>query len=205
MNHPRGLILGFGPLLFAACEDKGGDSGALVELPEETDTVDLTGDSVALIPDTADDGLGDEEPEHWLSITQEGVWEMTPRGGPWTTMTGELVVTEILDEDIENPTCSLTYALTGEGVEAPGCETCDVAFLVSFYVSEGDPESCSDPDLPLQDEERTFGWSEVDSTIYLDYAGTGVWIPWYEGEIDEDTLTFTYSAELAKVVEEEDE
>ncbi len=205
MSDRSWRILGLPLLLLAACEDKGGETGAEVELPAETDTQDLTGDSVALIPDTFSDALGDEEPLHWLTITQEGVWEMTPRGGPWTTLTGTLLVTEVLDEDLENPTCALTYALTGEGVEAPGCETCDVAFNIAFYLAEGDLEACSDPDLPLADEERVFGWSELDSTIYLDYAGTGTWIPWYEGALDEDTLSYSWTTELAVVVEEEDE
>lgn len=199
------LTLGLALPFLAACDDKGGDTAAEVGLPEETDTVDRTGDSVALIPDTFSDALGDEEPAHWLTITQEGVWEMTPRGGPWTTMTGTLLVTEILDEDLENPTCELSYALTGEAVQAPGCETCDVAFNLAFYLSDGDPEGCSDPDLPLADEERVLGWSEVDSTIYLDYAGMGTWIPWYDGELDEDTLSFFWTTTLAQYVPEEDD
>lgn len=205
MSDRPWLFPAFVALSLGGCSDKGDDTGAQVGLPDETDTQDLTGDSVALIADTFDDSLGDDEPEHWLALAQEGVWELTPRGGPWTTLTGSLLATEVLDEDVENPLCEVSYALTGEEADASGCDTCEVAFLVSFYVNEGAPEDCADPDLPITDEQRVYGWSEVDSTIYLDYAGTGVWIPWYLGEVDEDTITFSWSGELAKVVEEDED
>lgn len=204
MPEPRWRIPTLVLAFLGACADKGDDTGANVALPAETDTREPDVDSVALVPDTFDDG-GDEEPAHWLSLRQEGVWELTPRGGPWTALTGALVATEILDEDEESPRCEVTYALTGEVVEAPGCDTCDAAFRVAFYVSEGDPDACADPDLPMEDEERMLGWSPVDDAIYLDYAGTGVWLPWYEGAADEDTITFSWTAELAIYVEEEED
>lgn len=192
-------------LALLACTGKSDDTGAEPGLPDETDTQDLSGDSVALIADTYDDALGDEEPAHWLALAQEGVWELTPRGGPWTTLTGSLLAVEVLDEEVENPLCEVSYALTGEEAPREGCDTCEVAFLVSFYVNEGDPAACADPDLPRSDEERVYGWSEVDSTIYLDYAGTGLWIPWYEGAADEDTITFSWTGELGKAVEEDED
>lgn len=187
----------------AGCSDKSDDTGASVGLPDETDTVSLIGDSVALIADTFSDGLGDDQPTHWLTLSQEGQWDLTPRGGPWTTLTGELHATEVLDDDEENPTCDVTYALTGETYDGEPCDTCDDAFTVSFYVTAGSPDDCADPDLPTADEPRIFGWSAVDSTIYLNYADMGVWLPWYEGTLDEDTLSYTWTTKLAKYVEED--
>ena len=205
LSPPFVLALVVGAL--AGCKDKGDDTSAPAELPDESAVYDSRAETGTLQVDTYSGDDGDDEPEHFLTITQEGTWELTPRGGPWTALTGDLVVTEVLDGDLENPTCELSYALTGEAPdgEALGCDTCDDVFVVSFYLSSGDPDLCSDPDLPLDGDERGFGWSEVDSTIYLDYAGTGVWLPWYEGEVDEDTITFSWSSELAVFVPEEDD
>ena len=203
MRDLRAFTAAVSLLAAAGCSDKGDDTASQVGLPEETDTVSLVGDSVALIADTFSDGLGDDQPTHWLTLTQEGQWDLTPRGGPWTTLTGTLTATEVLDEDVDNPTCQVSYALTGERYEGDPCDTCDAAFTVAFYLDDGDPESCADPDLPGADEERVFGWSDVDSTIYLNYADMGVWIPWYDGTLDEDTLTYSWTNTLAKYVEED--
>lgn len=207
---PLRFLLALVPAILAGCKAKEDDTGALVELPDETADYDSRAETGTLLVDTYIDDAGDDEPAHTLSVTQEGAWELSPRGGPWTALTGELSVTELLDDDEEEPACEVVFALTGEapdaeGAGAPlGCDTCDDVFVVSFYLSAGDPGACTDPDLPMDREVRAFGWSSVDGTIYLDYAGTGVWLPWYEGEVDEDTITFSWTTELAVFVPEED-
>ena len=208
---PLRFLLALVPAILAGCKPKEDDTGALVELPEETATIDSRAETGTLLVDTYISDAGDDEPAHILSVTQEGSWELSPRGGPWTALTGELVVTELLDGDEELPACEVSFALTGEAPEAEGgsgavlgCDTCDDVFLISYYLSAGDPDACTDPDLPMDGDVRAFGWSSVDSTIYLDYAGTGVWLPWYEGEVDEDTITFSWTTELAVFVPEEE-
>lgn len=203
---PPSLVLALVVGVGAGCKAKGDDTSGPVELPDETASYDSRAETGTLIVDTYIEDEGDDVPEHTLSLTAEGVWELSPRGGPWTALTGDLVVTEVLDGDLENPTCEVSFALTGEAPEdALGCDTCTDVFVISFYLSSGDAEACSDPDLPLDGDVRAYGWSEVDSTIYLDYAGTGVWIPWYEAEVDEDTITFIWTAELAVFVPEEED
>lgn len=193
-----------GLLTLNACSGKTEDSSSSVGLPDETAEIeDSPLDSGIFLVDTAGGGLSDDVPAHTLTLTQEGNWELSPRGGPWTALTGGLEILELLDGDEEIPACEATYALTGEATDTPGCDTCDAVFAVTFYLSDGDPAACSDPDLPLADEVRTLGWSSVDETIYFDYFDTGVWLPWYEGVEDEDTVTFSWTTELAIYVEED--
>lgn len=191
--------------LFTACSDKGDDTGGAVGLPEETGNP-ISLDTAPLVFDTADTAVTDEQPEHTLSLSQVGSWELSPRGGPWTTLTGELVVTEIVDGDEALPACTATFALTGEA-DGAGCDNCDAAFVVDFYLAEGDTTDCLDPDLPEHDEVRRLAWSSVEEAIYFDYYGSGVWIRWYDAaEIeDEDRIEFEWTAETGVAVEEEEE
>lgn len=191
---------------FTGCSDEGKDTGAEVGLPEETgDPISL--DTAPLVFDTADTSALDEVPEHTLTLTQAGSWDLSPRGGPWTTLTGELVVTELVDGDEELPACQATFALTGEADEGAACDDCDAVFDVSFYLSEGDTEDCLDPDLPQHDEIRRLAWSSLEEAIYFDYYGSGVWIRWYDAtELeDEDRIEFEWTAETGVAVEEDDD
>lgn len=206
LHLPR-LILALVVGVASGCKPKGDDTASAVEIPEETASYDSRAETGTLIVDTYLEDDGDDVPTHTLTVTQEGSWELTPRGGPWTALTGDLSILELLDSDEEVPSCEVSFALTGEAPEgeASGCDTCDDVFVVSFYLSSGDPSTCSDPDMPADGDVRAYGYSEVDSTIYLDYAGTGVWLPWYEAEVDEDTISFSWSTDLAVFVPEEDD
>lgn len=198
------LLACAGALELQGCEPKPDDTAA-IGLPDETGTPPDPSETADLVLDTYAGGLTDETPEHTLTLDQAGVWSLTPRGGPWTALTGDLTITELLDGDLELPACEATFALTGEEAEPAGCDTCDAAFSILFYLSDGDPDACMDPDIPLDGETRIYGWSAVDETIYFNYYGSGVWVPWYEATLDEDTLTVAWTADLGVVVEEEDE
>lgn len=201
---PRAHLL-LGWALIAACSDKADDTGSSVGLPEETGTP-ISLDTAPLVFDTADSTAMDEQPAHTLSLTQMGTWDLTPRGGPWTTLTGELVVTEVLDGDEDLPACTATFALTGEA-DGTGCDQCDVAFIVEHYLADGDTTDCLDPDLPQHDEVRRMAWSSLEEAIYFDYYGSGVWLRWYDASEleDEDRLEFSWTAETGVAVEEEED
>ena len=189
--------------LLAACAPEEQDAAGEVTLPEETGTGPVS-DTGLLLPDTGG-GLDDVEPAHWLTMEQTGTWSLSPHAGPYTAMTGELRVIELLDSDEEFPACEVVFALTGEALER-NCDGCDVTFAVSFYVTEGDPKDCRDPDLPQHDATRSMGWASSDRLIYLNYDYTGVWIPWFLAEeTDDDELALTWEATIAVTIEEEEE
>lgn len=204
--HTRnGLLTAWTALavLAAGCGEKGDDTSSSVTLPEETGEPDVA-DTAFFYEDTGG-GTTDETPSHWLMLSQTGTWELSPRGGPWTTLVGELLISEILDGDEELPACEASFALTGEALEEAACDGCEVAFAVSFYLTDGDPGACRDPDTPQHGDLHTFGLAPTEELIYLDYHGSGIWIPWYAAEIDEDDVAFAWTTTLAVKIEEEEE
>lgn len=197
------------PLLVVALGLSGcapaGDDSAGGELPPE-DTGDSGEDSGldTFTYDTyADDTGFDVEPKHLLTMLHEGEWDMSPNGGPWETLTGELRVTELLDGDDLNPTCEVRFALTGEASEE-GCAGCDAAFDVLHYVAEGDRTTCRDPELPEDGAVVRMGWSDAEEAVFLDWQGSGVWLRWYDGERIDDSVRFAWEATVGVTVEEED-
>ncbi len=179
-----------------------------------------------------DTGVTNDSPNDVLEVTYEGEWVLTPQDGPYRNMTGALEVREIRNGNEEEPWCTVSFALTGtvpEDEEDAGCSYCDVTLEVLHYLSEeglfekdGDPildedkksdtygeqlglrENCMDPDVPADQDRWTLSFAEEDDTIFFDYYGTGVWVPWYEGSLVHDTLTFSYTAEVGFVEPEED-
>lgn len=200
-----GFITAWVGLAFAlsGCGEKGDDTGSQVTLPEETAVPDVS--DTAWFEEDTGSGTSDDTPSHSLQISQTGTWELSPRGGPWTTLVGELLITEVLDGDEELPACTASFALTGEALEEAGCDGCEVAFAVSFYLNEGDPGACRDPDTPQHGDLHTFGLAPTEDLIYLDYHGSGIWIPWYAAEIDEDDVAYAWLTTLAVAIEEEEE
>lgn len=175
------------------------DSTSGSELPPE-ESREIPVDSTPFTVDSGiDDGPSDTVPEHSLLLRHEGFWLLTPLGGPYRAITGELLIQEILDGDEEEPACSLRYALTGTP-EAEGCAGCDFSFRVTHYLAEGDPELCQQPDLPA--EQEVFGWNEP--TLYKDYAESGLWLAWYDGALVEDELSFSWEQTVGLTVEEEE-
>ncbi len=186
-------------------------------------------------PDTFDAGDLDQVPNNTLLIQHVGSWSLSPLGGPYRAAVGDLQVDEFIDGDDKMPWCWVVYAMTGEVVEddrADGCTTCDFVFEMQFYVNQdgglkpeegAEPidtggnydeddvietngiEDCMSPELPEDGERWLMGWSEADSTVYMEYFGSGIWLPWYSGELEFDKLTFSWVDEFGFVVPPEEE
>lgn len=203
-----------------ACTSDGGDSDS-AGLPDDTQPAGGS-DSAGWFPvDTGPDTGFNETPEHVLTLEHRGEWELTPiGGGPWTAFTGELQVDEYLDYFEDQPWCTARFALTGQATEdLNNCPACDVVFDVLFYLTdegleddEGDPYLdengniiaglgvCGSPDLPEHDEVRRMGLSLDAETIYFDYYGSDIWVPWYDIEQLHDDVDFEWTADVGFVV-----
>jgi hypothetical protein len=189
-------------LSLLACADPAEDS-IPTELPAPEDTVVDTTPDTFFIDTALQDTGGDLSPEHVLTLTHEGVWSLSPSGGPYTAMTGSLLVTEVLDGDEEAPACAVTYALTGEPAESE-CDGCGATFVVHHYLAEGSLDTCMDPDLPADAEDRIMGWRTADDMILWNVGATDVWVEWYAGERVLDEVSFAWTADVGVAVEEEE-
>lgn len=212
-------LLWFG-LLGAGCVGSD-DTGVPQNLPETTDSNSTSSDSIDWnINDTGMSGSGsNESPPFELALDHQGVWDLLPLGGPYTSMVGEMTITELLDDNKNNPWCQVTFSLTGQSVDDV-CDTCDFGFLILFYVSEegvgkeknddGDKElvgglsDCKSPDLPANNESRTLAYSDADSTIYYNFNDSGIWIPWYDASDIHDEVNFQWEALMGFIGEQED-
>ena len=200
----------------SACTGKSNDTGVPETLPEDTadttpsDTIDWNVEDTGL-----NGGYGNEEPPFELDLMHEGLWELLPLGGPFTSMVGEMHVTELLDGNKTTPWCDVTFSLTGQAIDEP-CDTCDFGFIILFYLIEegtgkdnkgnktGTLNDCRSPDLPTDGETRILGYSDLDSTIYYNYQDSDIWIPWYDASELHDEVNFAWEATMGFVGEEED-
>jgi hypothetical protein len=188
-------------LVMAACTPPGPQQ--TTPAPTDTDTSEpniLPIDTAVFLPtDSAATGPPDIAPEHYVFMTQVGVWNLSAATDP-TSMSGTLEITEFIDTlDTALPVyeCLVTYALTGAAVGDHTCADCAFVFDVEFYVSAGDPTGCHDPDAPPAGALWQMGWSDADETIYLNYYGTDVWLPWYGGTKNGAIIDYSWSATLA--------
>ncbi len=207
--------------VFAAC---GGDTDTAVLPPDSGSPASDTDTGPGWFPSDSGtaDTLGNEDPLHTLDLFQEGDWSMSPVGdGPYSAMTGNLTVTELLDGDGTTPWCSAAFALTGAAIEA-ACDGCTVSMEVSYFlVSDGlvDPDGepvvdemgerlatldhCETPDLPVDGGTLRFSLHDDDDQLYLDYGGSGVWLPWYDIQRVRQDLDFAWSAQVGFVPEDD--
>ena len=200
--------------------------------PDDTAPVDIPTDDGRPTPDTAtfsfdtgvDTGLNDS-PENTLTFVQDGRWEMSPVGGPYTSAVGVFRVLEYQDDmapvedtgdpepdddedddEVELPEgtiCDATFALTATAVE--GCDTCDFSFDFLFYVLDGDPSLCQDPDMPMDGETRRYGFDVDAKTVYYDYGDSGLWLEWWHGVRQGDKVFFEWTATVGWIpMEDED-
>ena len=203
--HPAIAVLA--ALALSGCGGKPADSDSAALPPVDSDSATAL-DSFQI--DTfRPDSDANEPPPATLSITHGGAWALSPNGGPWDSVTGDLSVLEVLDGDTLAPTCELEFSLTGQAVTedtCPGCAcpTCAVTLDVLHYLVSGDPATCLDAELPEDGERRRMGWDEAAQQIMLDWEGSGVWLAWYPGERVDDAITFLYEAEVATEAPEED-
>lgn len=190
------------PLLAAmACTPSGPEQTTPV--PSDSDSSEpqiLPIDTAPFVPvDSAATGPPDIAPDHYVFMTQVGVWNLSAATSP-TSMSGTLEITEYIDTlDTALPVyeCLVRYTLSGEAVGEHTCADCAFVFDVEFYANEGDPSLCHDPDAPPPGAEWQMGWSDGDATIYLNYHGTDVWLPWYGGVKNAAVIAFDWSATLA--------
>ena len=197
------------------------DSGVPQNLPDTEDSSSFSSDSIDWnIDDTGMSGNSNNEtPPFELALDHQGVWDLLPLGGPYTSMVGEMVITELLDGNKNTPWCQVTFSLTGQDVDDV-CDTCDFGFRILFYVSEegtgkekdedgnkrmvGGLSDCRSPDLPANNESRTLAYSDADSTIYYNYHDSGIWIPWYDASDLHDEVNFQWEALMGFIGEQED-
>lgn len=217
---PRGAaVLGAVALLAGAC--KGGEDSASPGLPP-VDTgsqpVD-TGEPFFPVDTAADTGF-DLSPVDILDITHTGVWSQSPIGGPYTALTGQLEIVEILNDDDNQPWCRVTFALTGLKTNET-CPTCDIGYLVEYYVVQEGPteeeladdedieigglDDCYSPDLPENLDRWHMGWSELEQTVYFNYYDSGFWLPWYDTDDVHDDISFVWEMSMGFFVPEEDD
>lgn len=192
------LVLG---AMTGGCAASGEDSVEPELPPEDTSPArDSTFDTFFVDTAITDTGF-DGEPEHLLTITWAATWEMSPRNGPYTTMTGSLTLTETLDGDDLKPVSILEYALTGQEAEE-GCAGCTATFAVNHYLASGDVELSSDPDRPEDGAIWNLGWNPTDEQVLYDYMGSGVWVAWYAAEPIGDTLELTWETTVGVALDD---
>lgn len=210
------------------CCAKPGDSteSQSAELPpQDTDPALLeTGEPWEWV----DTGTADQnrEPTNVLYVYQDGMLELSPSNGPYTSAVGTLDVLERLDsprvEDTGVPPqdtgqnggqdsatdpaelCALSYALTGVGIEDV-CATCEFGVELTFYLNEGDITACHDTSLPEHNAVWRLAFDEAAERLMLDFGNSGAWVPWYQATLVRNTLTFSFTTTLGITVEEEEE
>jgi hypothetical protein len=198
-------------LLLAMLACSGEAPAARDPLPADTgDAQVITIDTADFIPvDTAAPvGTEDLIPDNLLTIAQVGQWTMSPLGGPYTDVAGTLEVREHIDAlDPEEPeyACDVRYTLTGQVAAEHTCDDCDVVFDVEFFVNEGDPTACREPDTPQHQVVWRLGVDEGREALMLDYGGTGVWVRWMDAETSGADVNFSFEKVVAIQVEEEEE
>jgi hypothetical protein len=203
------------PLLvaLAACAGETGETRQ--PLPEDTgEATVLTIDTADFIPvDTGTEfGTEDVVPLSSLFISQSGIMTVSPAGGPFTDVSGSMLIQEYIDappnikKDPEAEyACEATYSLTGQAPADHSCGSCDFVFDIEFFVSDGDATACREPDTPQHQVVWRMGYDSGQGKILHDYGGTGVWVPWMDANLAGTDLTFSFDKVVAIQVEEEEE
>lgn len=167
--------------------------------------------SSALIEDTepfpvdTSSGALDDEPDHTVTLIEQGTWSLTPLGGPYTSLVGSMTIIEYIDgppdqDDTALPPCMIEFALTG--IPAPAdCPNCTITFEVLHQLVSGDLSMCHDPDRPFQGESRRLGFDP--NTNRIRWQRGSLWFDWYQAQLVGDQLTFSYTTTLGVAVEED--
>lgn len=203
-------------LWVAATACKPGDTETDAQLPP-ADTGEVPRDtSPTEFPvDTSLDSGFLIEPEHTVTVHEWGTWRMSPSGGPYNALTGELRIREYLDgvrpdtADTGGDTdevvldCDVTYSLVGAPpTDDSDCAACDWTFEIEVYLVDGDPSLCHDPDRLQPDQVYTFGFSASDGMIHYDYGDIGLWLPWWPATRRGDVIEFEWEATLGIALED---
>lgn len=185
-------------------------------IPEETGlpATEWVDTGVFRPPDTASVGLGDDVPSDTITLEQTGTWNLS--GDPYDALVGRFRMREFINgvilstADTALPECDVTLALQGSRFDGPtGCPSCDHVWDVQFTQT---PDSltgdagCHDPDRPRDGDTWRLGYSAASATIYFNFYGSGVWIPWWGAVSSGDSVVFEWTRELAiDLMEDEDQ
>ncbi len=234
------LLVGLTVVVVWSCKGEGKEDAGPDRIPNDSGVIGAGDDrddtGYSFPADTFDGGGLDEFPDNTLELRHTGYWDLTPLGGPYETLIGDLHIDELIDGDPDQQWCYALFGLTGFGLapeDYAGCASCDVAFEVEFYLVEeggfkpfegaepidsGDTyderdvyevnglDECRSSDLPADGDRWQMGWSEAEQTIYINYFGSDIWLPWYAGEQTLDKVTFAWIEQFGFVVPEmEDE
>lgn len=202
-NLPMLVLIG----VLSACSG----SGPQQTTPPTTDTDTsepkvLPIDTSVFIPqDTSPNTPPNLDPSHWVYMVQQGVWNLSPATPPYTDVSGTLRIQEYVDDlDTALPVyeCNVVYSLTGSAVNYHDCAACDFVFEVEHYVQQGDTSGCHDPDVPVDGSVWWLGFDSGTNKIFMNYFGTGVWLPWYDATRVGATIDFNWNTTLAIEVED---
>ncbi|MEQ1505508.1 MAG: hypothetical protein ABMB14_24965 [Myxococcota bacterium] len=178
--------------------------------PEPTDTETgepkiLPIDTSVFIPhDSGATGAPNLQPDHYVYMSQLGIWNLSSATDP-SNMSGDLRIAEYVDElDTALPVyeCNVTYSLTGSAVNNHTCNGCEFVFDVEYYVTNGDPSGCHDPDTPPDGVHWQLGFDQGEDAVVLNYYGTDVWLPWYDAVKNGSTVDLEWIATLAIEIED---
>jgi hypothetical protein len=202
MNADRAVVI-----LLAGCSNP--PSTLTTPSTPDTDTAEpqvLPIDTGSFVPqDTAPDVPPDITPDHWVYITQNGIWNLSPASPPYTDVVGSLQLQEyidVLDTAVPNYECNVTYSLTGNSLQTHTCAACDWVMEVEHFVSSGDPTACHDPDAPTDGSTWQMGYDAAQSKILLNYYGTDVWLGWYDADQAGNQVDYGWSGTLAIELED---
>ena len=200
-----------GAILLIGCPSAEPDPG---DLPDETPAL-LGDDDDATAPVDDDDSI-DETPENVLSVSEMGVLTRSPAGGPYTTITGTLTISELLngqvvepgddddDDDGPSPTCEVLFAVVGTRADAEDvCPTCDTTWQLTFSVDEGNPADCQGPEQPSDGDVRLMGFVQAEQALYWNYQDLGTWVWWYHANDQGDDIAVSWQTTLGIEVDDD--
>lgn len=198
-------------LLLLACLPSTDDSGGPVTLAPTTTPPTTTITVSTWTPTTPGTTTGDRTPEHTLTITQSGLLQLSPPGGPYTSLVGTVVHEELLDGGLA---CTATFAVTGTAADREAPDAAWTQRILFYLVEEGDPKTgefprsaCRDTEAPDHDDAWGVAWQSTggnQGTVLRDWNDVGAWIAWWPGEVTGDVVDFSWDTTVAVAVEEEE-
>lgn len=209
----RSVLLALSTSLFVGCSGAGeGDTS--IDLPEDDTAPADTGEPWEFVDTGGGDTL-DDVPLDTLTLREWGSLLLSPTGGPYTGLSGELRVQEYengvrpdtADTDAEPVVlaCDVVYTVAGVPFAGTPCDGCSPTFRVEFSLISGNPSLCHDPELPDNEDQWTLGWRDGDDELVKDWGDAGLWQHWAPGLLESDTVTFLWEVTVGVALEEEEE
>jgi len=209
--RPVNLVLSIA--LFIGCKSDGDADTSADLLPDDTPPED-TGEPWEFVDTGGADTL-DDVPLDTLTLREWGTLTLTPAGGPYTGLSGELFVQEYEngvrpdtgDTDAEPVIlgCDVAYGVAGVPFTGTPCDGCSPTFRVEFSLASGDRSGCHDPELPDDEDQWTLAWRAATEDLAKDWGDAGLWQHWSPGQVTGDVVTFEWQVTVGVSLEEEDE